>query len=341
MSVQIYLYSDESGLSVFDSMASLPPKNDADITWVDVETEDPILLSEIATRFELHELTVEDCLTPSHFPKLEDYGSYLFMIFRGLRSTHVLEDFVQDEDAALIAHKLDDEEDRYTHKVAIYLSKKFIITFRRTEVSWLDAVARQVKTQAELSIAQGTDVLAHRIVDVLIDRFLRGLSFFDNLIDNLEDQLLNDTEEFQMSKILEIKRQLSSLRQVTRDQKGIIARLAHETALIRGRDYRRYFKDVEDHALTIINTIDKQIDEIVSLRDTYFALSNAKLGDVMRILALITTVAAPLNILVGLYGMNFDKIPLAHDPYGFWQIVLIMLILLMLMVLYFRRKRWF
>jgi magnesium transporter len=78
----------------------------------------------------------------------------------------------------------------------------------------------------------------------------------------------------------------------------------------------------------------------MSLRDAYLAVVNVRLGDIMRILAVITTIATPLNVLVGFYGMNFEFIPLLHNPGGFWIILVSMIMLSIIMVLYFRKKRW-
>jgi len=329
----IYCYNQAGQLSIEEDMNALQNLPNDSVIWMDIESSDPELMNRVAETFHLHELAIEDCLTPGHYPKIEDYGQYLFMIFRSLIVPSNSEDDF---------HKIDDEieEEENTRAVAIFLAKNFIISHRMREVSWLDAVGRQIKQIPERTIEAGSDAIAYRIIDVLIDRFTRGLNTFEDKIDALENMAIEQPDEFEIPFVNETKRELSTLRHIMRDQRVIITRLAQETSLIRERQLRRYFKDVEDHAIAIITTIDKQIEATVGVRDVYFAMANVRLGDIMRILAVITTVAVPMNLVVGMYGMNFDVIPLSHDPYGFWLIMAGMTLLAIGTLYLFKRNHW-
>ncbi len=331
-----------------DSLKTIPPEA---TVWVDVETEEPEEMAILANHFGLHELAIEDCLTPGHFPKIEDYGHYVFMILRAIKPWSIVEDIwmalssqleESDETIKKMAERIreNEEEGKLTRKIAIFLSEKFIITYRRREISWLDAVVRQISQTPERYLALGTDALAHRVIDVLTDRMLRGINFFDGVIEQAEDASVGLSGSFDLTHLLELKRALIWLRQIVRDQKTVVSRLASDHSLPVRKQRRRYFKDIEDHVVTISNIIEKQIDGITGVRDAYFASANVRLGDTMRILAVITTIAAPLNIVVGMYGMNFEFMPLIHHSMGFWYTVVAMLAISIMMLFYFRRKRW-
>ncbi|MCB0318898.1 MAG: magnesium transporter CorA family protein [Bdellovibrionales bacterium] len=335
MTVSISVYNSSTGLQEFDNLDSLPSLETIEKVWIDVETDDPEILNRIASIFKLHELSIEDCFDPGHFPKLEEYGTHTFMIFRGLKPNFYIQNQEPDEDEEELT-----EEEKYTQKVAIYLSEKFIISFRRTEVAWLDAIVRVVSQFPEGTLAKSTTSLAHKIVDVLIDRFTRGIDVFEREIILLEDKVLESPESFELSDLLEIKRDLILLKQIMREQRIILQRLSTEPTLIKEKPQRRFFKDIDDHAQAIMLTLDQYIDSLAGVRDAYFAIANVRLGDTMRILAVITTVAVPLNIVVGLYGMNFEAIPLLHNPHGFWFIVSLMVLVAILLLFFFRRQRW-
>lgn len=337
MTIKVCIYDKEAGLSTHESLDPAREAPESAMLWVDVETRDPEELGTVAKLFKLHELTVEDCLDRGHSPKLEDFGSYVFMIFRGLKPLQLIS---EDENELDLEPTDEDDEEPYTRAVSIYLGERYVITHRNDEVPWLDALLRQVTQIPERTLARGTDMLAHRIIDVLIDRFTRGLGAFEDVIDRLEGVAIQAPEDFELSDVLELKRGLGALRQVMRDHKVGISRLAHDRALIGEQKVRRYFRDVDDHATAAIKQIDKQIEMLVGIRDVYFAMANVRLGDIMRILAVITTIAVPLNIVVGLYGMNFAAIPLLDSPYGFWLVIAIMSILTCAMLLFFRRNRW-
>ncbi len=335
MTITIYSISPQGELKIFNSLDDLIDLREEERSlWVDLETEDPALLNRLAQIFNLHELTIEDCLTTTHYPKLDDYGQYLFMIFRSL---HVHGDSAADQDED---HDGIIEEEEITRAVSIFLAKDFIITHRTREIPWLDAAGRQLQQLEEHLIPKGTDQIAYRVIDVLVDRFSRGLNHYEDFIETFERHVITESASFDIAQLHELKRGLTNLRHIMRDQKVVVSRLAQDTNLIRERQLRRYFKDIDDHAFAIISNLDKLIEALSGIRDMYLAMVNVRLGYIMRVLAVITTVAAPLNLVVGIYGMNFDVLPLSHDHYGFWLIMAAMSALTIFMLILFRRNRW-
>ena len=333
MLLDVYIYDRETGLQTYNNLEDLSRAGPNSIVWVDIENPDQEPLRAVASHFGFHELTVEDCFDPEHSPKLEDFGNYLFMIFRGLNPLPVIDQEEHDleEDA---------EEEDYAPAVSMYLSERYLVTHRIREIPWLDAVLRQVASIPERTIAEGTSTLAYRIIDVLVDRFARGLQDFERIIDNLEDTAVEAPEKFEISDILTAKRSLGTLRQLMREQLVVINRLAHERTLIKPQRLRRYFKDVEDHAAAVIRDIDQLSETITGVRDAYFAMANVRLQDIMRVLTVFTTVGVPLNIIVGLYGMNFQWMPFLHSSHGFWIVAAAMAALVLIMVSFFRKKLW-
>lgn len=336
MSVSIFFYKQDGQFEVSNKISSLQDKK-ADFYWINVRIEDTAELPEIAKFFNLHELSIEDCMTPLHFPKIEDQGTYIFAIFRGLKSNlDIWEDLVKYEDISRGT-----EEETLTHKVALYYSKNFIISVETITVPWIEALIRQLKSNNSLSSPFSPPLfLFYKIIDILVDRFLRGLSEFDDTIDTLEDLAIEETDNFQISYILQIKRKLTYLRQISKDQELVIQKIEYTNDIIKDSAMKKYFRDIKDHAADISKTIDKQISDVLSIRDAYLALVNVKLGDIMRVLAVITTIAVPMNVIVGMYGMNFDNIPLLHSEIGFWIVSTIMIAICIVMIIFFRKKKW-
>jgi magnesium transporter len=353
MSLLVVAYdADTHGLRKFDTVESLKDLRPSETVWIDIVSTGRDEIAGVAAHFGLHELSVEDCVTPGHFPKIDDYGQYLFMVFRALKTGEEIEKVWEtlladqpesDTDPARQGRPRQSEnieDGKLTRKLAVFLSEKYVVTYRRHERPWIQAVAQQVLQSADKYLAQGTDVVAHRLIDALTDRFQHGLNFFEQIITRAEDSSLESSHEFSMSQILELKRALTWLRQITRDQRLVTSKLAFEGFPCIRPKQRRYFKDIDDHVLEIQNVIEKQIDSVGGVRDAYFASVNVRLNDTMRILAIITTIAAPLNILVGLYGMNFEFMPLLHHQAGFWLMLALIVIISGLMLCYFRRRRW-
>lgn len=332
MAVDTYIYSKESGLTTCQGVSTLPARAPGKRVWVDIESEGSEELSAVAKHYGLHELTIEDCLTPNHLPKLEDYGDYLFMIFRGIKPLYGF-DVETEQD-------IEEDEDKFTRKVAIFLADDFIITFRRKPVTWLDAVLRQVKQYPEITLGRSTAALAHRVVDVLITRFQRAVGYLEDILKEHEEEVLENPKDFALTRLLSLKHELVTLIHTVRDQRSIIARLASEPELIRDKMQRRYFKDADDNAVVVTHTLDEIVRGIDSIKDTYFAMASVQLGDTMRILAVFTTIALPLHLIVGFYGMNFSDLPLLHSPHGVLFAFALMLFSALAMVIFFRKKHW-
>ena len=349
MCITLFIHEEGKPCQQYESLDPLSGASAEATIWVDIESAAPDELQQIATHFGLHELTVEDCLTPGHFPKLEDFGTYAFIVLRALKPWSAIEDLWQtlsaDEEerqaqTTSLEEEEEDEEEKFTRKIAIYLSEKFLVTFRRREVPWFDALVRQISQSPDRYVSLGTDGLAHRIVDVMVDRFERGLDFFENIIEEIEDRSFRDPNDFDMAHVLELKRVLIVLRQIARDQRAVISKLSLDPSLPIKKQRRRYFKDIDDHSVDIMNAIEKHIDSLGGVRDAYFASANVRLGDIMRVLAVITTIAAPLNIVVGLYGMNFRIIPYSDHPFGFLGVVVFIILITAALMVLFRRKHW-
>ena len=332
LKLNIACFSEATGLVESENLEVLKTA-EFDTVWIDVETNSAEEFQPIAEHFELHELTIEDCFTPNHSPKLENFRNYDFFVFRSLKYGTALEDSLATED-------WDEVEEKHTWAVNIYLGYKFIITHRREEVPWLDATFRQLAQRPERVFSGGVDSLIHRILDVMITRFMRSLRFFEIQIDSFEERALKKPEGFDMSAMLELKRDFTGVKQIMINQRAIFSRLSSDSSLISSRQQRRYFKDIDDHAIAILNLIDKHVETLVNARDVYFAMTNVKLGDTMRILAVITTIGVPLNVMVGLYGMNFSILPFSHHPWGFWVIISLLITLTIIMLALFRRRGW-
>ena len=340
MAISVIVYDPVEGTQISDSLAVLDTLGANAQVWLDIESDESALVSVVATHFGLHELSVEDCLTPGHLPKIEDYGTYIFVILRALKTNAAIDDVLDNPQHSESRDRQPDEGTHLTRKVAVFLSERFLVTFRRHEVPWLDALVRQVRQEPDELLPQGTDAWAHRVIDVLVDRFARGIMHLERRIDILEDTAIEYPERFDLGRLFHTKHEVSSLRHVSREQRAVISRLMSEGARLIKRTRRRYFRDVDDHAISIVSTLDKQVETLLGLRDSYAAFANVRLGDTMRVLTVITTIAAPLNIVVGIYGMNFEHMPLLHNHAGFYILMATIGLLSCLMLWLFRRKRW-
>ena len=82
-------------------------------------------------------------------------------------------------------------------------------------------------------------------------------------------------------------------------------------------------------------------DMMMSLQDLYLSNLNRKTNEVMKVMAVVTCLLAPATVIGGIFGMNFDVIPTAHNQWGFYTAVGLMLFIPLLMLIIFKRRGWF
>jgi magnesium transporter len=101
-----------------------------------------------------------------------------------------------------------------------------------------------------------------------------------------------------------------------------------------------YLRDVHDHVVRVIETIENYRDLINGIMDLYLSSLSNKLNEVMKVLTIISTLFIPVTFIVGVYGMNFDHMPELRSPYGYAVTWIIMLSIMLSLIYYFRRKKW-
>jgi magnesium transporter len=113
-----------------------------------------------------------------------------------------------------------------------------------------------------------------------------------------------------------------------------------ETLLIEERN-NKYFKDIFDHIIQANDLCETYRDVITNIRDLYVSQVNLKTNEIMKFLAIVTALLAPATVIGGMFGMNFDRIPILHNQYGFWIATSLMIMVPICMLFYFKRKNWF
>jgi magnesium transporter len=291
------------------------------LVWVDLESptaDEAKLLNEV---FEFHELTIEDALAETHHPKIEAYDGYLYVILHGIdfrASRHVFA----------------------THDVDFFLGRNYLVTVH-TGPSRSIARLREICDRSGHALGEGPVPLMHRIIDALVDNYLPEVEKLQQKLDQIEKQVFERPRPALMRSILDLKRDVASLRRVTLPQRDVVGRLARREFPVVSDALAYRFRDVYDHLVRLTDEATSYQDRISGLLDAHLSNVSNQLNAVMKVLTVIATVFMPLTVLTGVYGMN---VPLPRLPGGdaaqFWWILGIMVSVSGLMLWAFRRKGW-
>ncbi|GIV80009.1 MAG: magnesium transport protein CorA [Litorilinea sp.] len=292
--------------------------------WIDMQApsaEEYALVLEQLYRF--HPLAIEDVVSDVHVPKVDDYGSYLY----------------------LVVHTLGLGQERMaieTHEVDIFLGNSYLITIHDEPMPVIDKLWRTDYHQ-ERGLARGPAILLYDLLDRQVDSYVPLLEEFEIQVEALGDAIFRqerDQDEVLLNDILTAKTSALRLRRILIPQRELMQRLARSDYEVIPADARIYFRDVYDHMVRLADLTDSMRDLVSSTIETHLALANNRMSEVMKVLTIISTIFIPLSFLAGVYGMNFEHMPELHWRWAYPAIWLVFLSVGAGMLLFFRRRQW-
>jgi magnesium transporter len=292
------------------------------ILWVDLDNPtDEETKAVLENVFQFHPLAIEDCLTPSSLPKIEDYESYLFIV------THAV-DFSRTDKFA-------------STELDFFLGKEYLVTFHRTPLKSVQATIDRVVKSIGV-VARGPDRLAHTLLDQLVDNYQPVIAELGAELEEIEELVLAKTSgEKLVTEILHVRTDFSRLRSIVRPQRDLIDRIARgDTRLIRPV-MLPYFRDLRDNLARLEETAASYHERLLMSFDIYLNKAAFEANEGIKFLTALTALTIPAVIVGTWYGMNFEHMPELGSPHGYVYAVGLTLTSTLVMVLYLKKKGWF
>ena len=286
--------------------------------WVDVSEQERDVLGSFEQAFGLHHLTIEDLTNLRTRIKIEDFDDYLFIILYSIRKS--------DHDIDLI-------------ELDFVIGNGFLITNHPGTLETFETI-KQNNEKLALLFKKGIDFLFHRLLDKEIDNFFPVLEQLDEEIETIEENVIAKATPELLRRIHVVKRQIATIKHITLPQREKIASLAKGEHTFISPACQIYFRDIYDHAIHVSDSIETYRESASNTLDIYLTSVSNTMNEVMKILSIIATIILPLSFVTGLYGMNFQTLPGAENPSGFWVLLLFMIAFSLLLVMFFRSKRW-
>lgn len=291
------------------------------VIWIDTDEQGTQVSDFLRDHLHIHPLAIEDIFEEQVIPKVEDYGDYLYIVMQGIHRDS------QDIDSLL------------TVDIDIAFGQNWIFTHHGFPMRSVDAVREELKRNPRV-LQRGPAYVAHGIVDHLTDHYRPVADQFDDELDWIDKAVLEDPSRETLARVFVLKRALMRLRRVTAYQREILQRLSRgEFELIPERALP-FFRDVYDHFARIADVTDNYREQISSAIEVHVSMVANRTNDIMKVLAIISTIMLPLTFIAGVYGMNFEYMPELKWAYGYPWALLLMAITAGAFLAYFRRKRW-
>ena len=298
----------------------LSEKNNEGITWINIDGLDAKLIEDVGGIYGLHPLIQEDILNTDQRPKTEDFGNYIYI---------VLKNFYNQNNGSLPPEQ-----------VSIILGNNFILSFMETQTALFEPIRERLRKNKGRIRKAGADNLAHAIMDNVVDNYFFVLEELEERIEYLEDDLVKQTTPVNLQAIHSLKRELILLRKSLWPLRETISTLERSESTLITESTHIYFKDIFDHVIAIIDTVETFRDMLSGMLDIYLSTISNRLNEVMKVLTIIATIFMPLTFLAGVYGMNFKYMPELEWRLGYFGVLGFMLCIAILMLIYFKKKKW-
>ena len=323
--MEIFLYRQgadhvEEGFTVEQLPALL--KNEADVIWVDMdvptEADERVLLD----TFNFHPLTVEDCRENRHYPKIEEFPGYLYFIVHGVRA--------------------DTSPDHFnTIELDGFLGSNYVITYHHDKFRSINNVKQLIRT-SPVACRRGAPFLLHQILDQIVDYYSPVLDDFDERIDKLEDDIftLKSPNNEILAEIMDLKRGVLRLRRISSKQMEIFYRMSRGEFSLLDQQMLPFYRDIYDHLIRVTDLAESYRDLISGALEAYLSVVSNRLNEIMKVLTIFSAIMLPLTFIAGVYGMNFDNMPELHSRYGYFTVLVLMIVVAIGMLRFFWRRGW-
>ncbi len=298
-------------------------KDSSSISWINIDgLHDIDVIEKLGNYFGIHPLVQEDILNVQQRPKMEEYDDYLYIVFK------------------MFTYK-EERSEVYSEQISLILNNNYIITFQERTGDVFDPIRERLRAAKGKIRKSGTDYLAYTLIDAVVDSYFFVLEKFGEEIEILEDELILSPKPESSQLIHRLRRELIMLRKSVWPMRELLSGLYRGDSSLIKKSSQIYLRDVYDHTIQVIDTIESYRDMVSGMLDTYLSSISNRMNEVMKVLTIIATIFIPLTFIAGVYGMNFHHMPELEwtwiYPAGFWIAILI---IAGIMLLYFRRKKW-
>ncbi len=295
------------------------------LTWINITKPAKKEIGYLQKYFDFHPLDLEDCLPPLQRPKLLEHHNYLFMILQFPvynRKTKTLK----------------------STEVDFFITPKHLITVHNNELKplkdFFELCDKDISAQ-EKYINGDASSLLYEILDRLLNYCFPMLNHISQDIDNIEKEIFTGYEKKMVHKILNTKRNIVNFRKAMQAHKNVIKRLAARIPKFLERPKQKvYFNNLIEYTKDIWDLLQNHKETIDALHDTNESLISFRLNDIMKLLTIISVTLLPINMIASVFGMNTEYLPLIKLSWGFWSILVIMLVVIAIMLVIFKKKKW-
>lgn len=300
-----------------------PYKDRTTMTWINIDgIHQKDVVEKLGGYFGFHPLVMEDIMNTDQRPKMEDYTDYLYIVLKML---------YYNGDANRIT----------TEQVSLIVAPRIVISFQEgLDGDVFGPLRERLRNDKGRIRKMGSDYLAYSMIDAVVDSYFMILEKLGERIELLEEELISAPDTETLHEIHYLKREMIFLRKAVWPLREVVGMMMRGESPLIHDSMKIYLRDVYDHTIQIIDTIETLRDTVTGMLDIYLSSVSNRLNAVMKVLTIIATIFIPLTFIVGVYGMNFKYMPELEWRFGYPAIWLVMIAIGVTMLILFKKKNW-
>jgi magnesium transporter len=324
---RIFVYDYDAAAIEEKEIQKLPEcyayMNSPKTTWLNVDGLRKSDVESICNHFGIHYLITEDILSLGQRPKMDDIDGLLFCLLNML--------YFNEKDSAV-----------ETEQISIVLGKNFVISFQEdAHRDVFNPLRDRLRINGSKLRQGGPDFLFYALIDMIVDNYYVVMEKLGEKIEMLEEDIIRNANNRSLAKINMLRKEMIVLKRSVAPVRELVNGILRSESPLIDDKTEKYFKDVYDHIVQANDLAENYRDMMMNLQDLYLSNVNLKMNEVMKVMAIVTCLLAPATVIGGIFGMNFEQIPIIHSKYGFFIAVFFMLLIPVWMVVTFRRRGWF
>ena len=298
-------------------------KDNGKITWINIDGLRKADVETICNEFHIHPLLIEDILSVSQRPKMDELDNVLFCLLNMLYFNEEFSSIEQEQ-------------------VSIILGKDYVLSFQEEAgKDVFNPVRDKINMAGSKLRISGADYLCYSLIDIIVDSYYTVLEKLGEYIETLEEEIIRSGDARTLASINILRKEIIVLKRNINPVRDVVNGFMRTDSDLLNEKITRYFKDVYDHIVQANDLVENYRDMMMSLQDLYINKVNLRMNEVMKVMAIVTCLLAPATVIGGIFGMNFQSIPYIHNQYGFWIAVALMLLIPLWMIFKFKKKGWF
>lgn len=296
------------------------------LNWIDVVNPTEKDIKYLNENFHFHPIVLNELLSPTLRPKVENYDNYLYMVLH----------------FPIYSQK---EQSSKSMEIDFLITPTTLITVRYGKIHPLQEFWKKCQTDQQYLYFQNSPaLLLHCILQELNNFSLRQIDHITKKVDEIEDRMFKikgiKEETKMLEKILFIRRDILNFRRTLKPQEIILLSLKNRGMEFFSLKLEPYFNDIIGDYTRIWNLLESHKETIESLQASNDSWLSNRTNLIMKILTMFSVIVFPLTLLATLFSINAKHVPIIGIQYDFWIILGIMFVATIFMLIIFKAKKW-